>query len=1368
MSTLTVDVLRERLAAPELADARSMLERGGLPALISFAADQLARAERARARFERLSRELDRPAANADALIADYLRETVPDRRELARDLRARKKSRGELVDRATLAERVARVVADAERATEASLALGRAALAEGHAPSNDLAPLFALARTAGQWSRRVEALGLLSDLVRHGIGRDAEESIATVSRALTTRTEHRWIQPAALAALAAVAPASAIAIARDRLGNPERGDDFLVRERILELAARGALGKNAWEHLVHLATTDPSEHVRITLARGERDPERLARLLHADPSPKVRAVAAIALSSHDPARAEVALVGMLETDAHELPVRTAAEELASLARRDGIVDASIVLDALSRAEGRAEISATVRARVADALAEVAVFCDPLARAAHDLLAPIVAETNVGARSIVKDPLLSSLDDARLGRVLAILAANDFALGVDRVPGGIVLHRGDRRRSAAWRVLHELTHPGPTKRQAFDHTLGRSPEGALRAPPGGLAELTATRTPGERVLSERAGGWGRHLPLVDDLLSTGVLRRKTVSLVGSTGTTTLEPPRTLGARIRGWLTITTRYAELAELRRRALEADEPAAQIAYVNEVGRRTGIEIGYTPHTFAVPVFETRRAPRGLATKATSFSPGVVPTRRSEVPSRPIALSVLAPVAMSTEWQGVSDLFHDLAQYATSPNGNRLPHLAAYATVMLGAFLVRGVAIRRSIDHDRDAIPLVIGGWGTRGKSGAERLKAALFQGLGHECLVKTTGCEAMFIHAVPGQPAREVFIYRPYDKASVWEQRDILALARALRVRVFLWECMALQPDLVNLLQAQWMRDDYSTITNAYPDHEDVQGPSGHDVATVISEFVPTHGNLITAEEQMLPILRERAKERGTVLRAVTARDGDLIGGDVLARFPYAEHPRNIALVMQLARTLGIPSAVALAEMADHVVPDLGVLKEYPSTPHRGRTLSFVNGMSANERTAALGNWVRTGFAAHDPESTPAIWSVTVVNNRADRVARSEVFARFVVEDIAAHRHFLIGTNVEGLRGFIDAALERHLAAISPTFELHGQGTERLQCARARIDKAFARLKVGQVDAASALRQMDAWREHGAPLPVFVESELQALLQPNSPDELYGEARAAIDAALGDTIDDGARPFVVSALARRRTVRALHAKLGRDLGTDPSAVDAAFARAYRAMFAESLVVLTDAATTGDQIIDRIATSVPPGVHARVMGVQNIKGTGLDLVYRWVSVDTVHRHLALLESPIRERREEALRALSMHGDYGLIDARFALARVEETKARDPHRDTLPYAVALSRLQKVVASRERRLVTEHTRTISEVVRSAVGKTFDYLDATRRRRMANELLEAMVERRISQAATAKRMREIVARAKGGWLATKPA
>jgi gamma-polyglutamate synthase len=855
---------------------------------------------------------------------------------------------------------------------------------------------------------------------------------------------------------------------------------------------------------------------------------------------------------------------------------------------------------------------------------------------------------------------------------------------------------------------------------------------------------------------ERAGGWGRHLPLVDDLLSTGLFKKKSVALVGSTGTTTLTPPSTVSGRLRGWMSMTFKYAELSELRRRALESEEPATQVAFVNEVAKRTGISIGYTPHTFTTG--EARHAPRGLQPKVTQYTPEAASGKPAPAP--PAALA-LAPIA-AVDWQSVSDFWRDLVSYATSPHGNRLPHLAAYVTVTLGAFLVRGIAVRRAIEHDRDAIPLVIGGWGTRGKSGTERLKAALFQGLGHECLVKTTGCEAMFIHAMPGAKAREIFIYRPYDKATVWEQRNVLALARSLGVRVFLWECMALQPDLVSLLQSQWMRDDYSTITNAYPDHEDVQGPSGYDVATVISEFVPTKGNLLTAEDQMLPILRERSKERGTTMRICHPRDADLIGDDMLARFPYAEHPRNIALVQQLARALGVPGTVALAEMADHVVPDLGVLKEYAKVPHRGRTLSFVNGMSANERTAALGNWIRTGFADHDPDEKPNEWTVTVVNNRGDRVARSEVFARFIVEDIAAHRHVLIGTNVRGLRAFIDEALDKHLTAISPTYELAGDGTERLLMARGRLERAFEKLKIKSLERGSVEKELLS-------LGVSVDHTLlDKLLEPSEPGERYESALEAVDEGLPGDMDVENRPFVVAAIARRRAVRGVHAILGRDLGANPLAVDAAFARVFKAIFAESIITLEDPNVSGDKILDVIAENVPKGVHARIMGCQNIKGTGLDFVYRWVSIDAVDGYLQMLESPIVEKREEALRAIAMHGDYGLLDARNALQRVQLSRDNDPQASSLPYDVAIARLTDVVARREKKLNAKRVRSAGEMIRGAIGRTFDYLDATRRRRMATELLEALITGRLSHAAAAKKMRDIVARAKGGWLNTQTA
>ncbi len=270
-------------------------------------------------------------------------------------------------------------------------------------------------------------------------------------------------------------------------------------------------------------------------------------------------------------------------------------------------------------------------------------------------------------------------------------------------------------------------------------------------------------------------------------------------------------------------------------------------------------------------------------------------------------------------------------------------------------------------------------------------------------------------MFLYAFPNGQTKEMFLYRSYDKATIWEQRFVAQLGQQLHSDAFLWECMGLTPSYVQILQRSWMRDDISTITNTYPDHEDIQGPAGINIPQVMTCFIPRGTRLITSEEQMLPILRDAAIELNTTFEQVGWYEAGLLASDVLKRFPYEEHPYNIALVVQVAKHLGMTPDDALREMADRVVPDLGVLKTSPIATIRTRRLQFSNGMSANERHGCINNWLRLGFDQITPDSQPGVWVTTVVNNRADRIPRSRVFASILVNDLSADRHVLIGGNL-----------------------------------------------------------------------------------------------------------------------------------------------------------------------------------------------------------------------------------------------------------------------------------------------------------------------------------------------------------------
>jgi len=895
--------LRHKLAKPELARVNDVARRG-LRALLLHARELDVRAAADAQRLRALTAALEREPNRARPLIEQYLTETAPSPEALRADRRALSAGESSRLNLATLAERVATKVFRIELECELALAVLRSRCHEPEGSTLDVQAIASLALRPGRWSRRAEAFALLRTLAQSALPAEARRQILDACLEGARLEQHRWVQVAAVEAMAGLDAERALALVRDRLAHPQSGDDFLVRERFVELAAR--LPHDTWHVVLEAGAKDTSEHVRLTAARTVRDPAHLAHMATRAESDKVRALALVSLAKRTGASAQPTLIAALASDRSPLAVEAAAEALVLLARRNVLRDRKPTEEALARTAARMDLPSRTRAVVLEELSTLAVLATPYLRLVHDLVASAVAEIPVGGSGQLVGQALSGVSEEEMGRLLSALSRGDFGLCAERISDGYIVHRGEARAFSSWRWLFELLHPLPTKRQGYTHTWARRVRGQLRAPPQGLAELSATAVPGERLLVGARGDWGRHLPLVDDLLHTGVFFPQPARIVSPQGTTIVTPPDSLRGRLAAWAQLSLHYAGFAKQRHRSLDSDEPAVQRGFVDSVQHETGIRIDFVPHPFT----------EGLP-KPAEFGTGPIEPASAQSPQR--AMTSLFALPTLSAFRMFDGLARDFFHYSVSPEGNRLPHVGAYAATLLVGMIARGVVARRRIDADRKAIPLVVGGWGTRGKSGTERLKAGLFQGLGYEVLVKTTGCEAMFIHGIPGLRAQEVFIYRPYDKATVWEQRSLLRLARRFDVQVFLWECMALQPDLVNLLQAQWMRDDYSTITNAYPDHEDIQGPAGYDVAETISEFVPTGGRLFTTEDQMLPLLRERAKARGTSVRAIPPREASLIGDDILARFPYQEHPNNIALVSALAQALGVSASVALARCA-----------------------------------------------------------------------------------------------------------------------------------------------------------------------------------------------------------------------------------------------------------------------------------------------------------------------------------------------------------------------------------------------------------------------------------------------------------------
>jgi poly-gamma-glutamate synthase PgsB/CapB len=685
----------------------------------------------------------------------------------------------------------------------------------------------------------------------------------------------------------------------------------------------------------------------------------------------------------------------------------------------------------------------------------------------------------------------------------------------------------------------------------------------------------------------------------------------------------------------------------------------------------------------------------------------------------------------------------------YFFSAYGNTLSDLLLFTLGVSALFYGRAFVRHRQLRRHRRRIPVVIGGWGTRGKSGTERLKAAMLSGLGYGVVCKTTGCESMFLYGKPFQDLEEMFLFRPYDKASIHEQAFVVSMASRLRTDVFLWECMALSPPLVRILQRQWMHDDLSTLTNAFPDHEDIQGPAGHDIPRVMTNFIPRGRVLYTSEENMLPILAEGAREMGTTVRRVTWLESGLLTADVLGRFRFQEHPDNVALVLAIAEDLGVDRDYAVKEMADRVVADLGVLKTFPEADVAGRRLRFTNGMSANEPFGALSNWKRVGFAAQDPESAPGEWITAVVNNRADRVARSHVFAQLIAEELPADRYFLIGGNLSGLQGYLRDAVRKATGSIT-------LGGDRRRAEEVLVASARRfRLCVAREQVATRVAAM--LNGVGAPLPADPSTlaegpGLDRALRGTEHERWLAEMEAH-RAAWAESV---------------REVRELLERI-RDPRVDPGSLDEEVRAFLSRSFERKLHVVDDYFAPGDKLIQIVAAATPPGFRNRCMGIQNIKGTGLDFVYRFLAWESCH---AICERVLDRDDDAALKALdelSAFRDFGLLSE----AKVRDTLQRCLERAAFQDPPVRDQLARLRAQLDERLATVREGIarsgapgLKDRALALVETLLDTLDGLHRRRTASKIYRDILAGRISRVRAMEELRRLTKRQYGGWLRGK--
>jgi hypothetical protein len=261
-----------------------------------------------------------------------------------------------------------------------------------------------------------------------------------------------------------------------------------------------------------------------------------------------------------------------------------------------------------------------------------------------------------------------------------------------------------------------------------------------------------------------------------------------------------------------------------------------------------------------------------------------------------------------------------------------------------------------------------------------------------------------------------------------------------------------------------------------------------------------------------------------------------------------------------------------------------------------------------------------------------------------------------------------------------------------------------------------------------------------------------------------------RPASPGAAPEVLEPATRDDAVAHMLRQATRIVVHARLRARLTRVTAATmrdfHSTFRAAYRELFIDQLVVVHDAGETGDQVIDRCARAVPPGTDVSVMGIQNIKGTGLDFVYRWQALESTTARLAALAAADAdaEARLAALRALESFEDYGLVDSGAAAAVLSglDTRGWDDA-ERVQHERTLAAVRAVHDARRVAVGQAASKKLWSRALARLETWVDPIDSVRRYRRARRVMRDLVAHRISHARAAKEMRSLYDRQKGGWL-----
>jgi hypothetical protein len=370
---------------------------------------------------------------------------------------------------------------------------------------------------------------------------------------------------------------------------------------------------------------------------------------------------------------------------------------------------------------------------------------------------------------------------------------------------------------------------------------------------------------------------------------------------------------------------------------------------------------------------------------------------------------------------------------------------------------------------------------------------------------------------------------------------------------------------------------------------------------------------------------------------------------------------------------------------------------------------------------------------------------------------------------VNDTPANLHILIGTNLTGLQGYLHEAIVDFASRKNLVGE-HTVITSQADCQKSlenKIRNLCRQLKITIISKESLIRKLAIMLNQSVDNDEVVS--LAARLLENDDISIRKQVNSLnIDKELAEDISRQLERDLQDLHCVRYCIDTIVDLLKQ---SHEQSVHARLNETYRDMIIKLLknrfLVLKNPFISGDHIMLTVARNIPPNYSGKIMGMQNIKGTGLDFAYRWVSLANIQAAITRLDDDNNEVRRKGLDYLLEYDDYGIMDAPLAITALKTYRKKAVRE----FPEIIPQLDECIGRIQRDLDISHTQIKSETRYRNLRSIFLWIleqlreagDSKRRKRQVNQVMTDLFNQRISHVKAKKVLHEIKSRQDGGWL-----